>query len=123
MPRCFTARNAVVSLSILLLTALFLHLKTELWDRARAPVAGVDLLPLPDEPTTDRLHDNKKPQVFPGHASRRTAVVVASQASENASWLYEYFPDWEKNIYRVDDPSAPLTVPKNKGRESMVYLT
>jgi hypothetical protein len=49
-------------------------------------------------------------------------VVVASQKSENATWLETYFPDWEKNIYAVDDQTAPLTVPTNKGRESMVYL-
>ncbi|KAF2686670.1 hypothetical protein K458DRAFT_298200 [Lentithecium fluviatile CBS 122367] len=56
-------------------------------------------------------------------AARRTAVVVASQASEDATWLDTYFPRWEKNIYRVDDLNAKLTVPKNKGREGMVYLT
>jgi len=56
-------------------------------------------------------------------AKRRTAVVVASQASEDATWLDEYFPQWEKYIYRVDTPNAKLTVPMNKGRESMVYLT
>ena len=26
-------------------------------------------------------------------------------------------------LYVTDNPSAPLTVPKNKGREAMVYLT
>ncbi|KAF3009881.1 hypothetical protein E8E13_010762 [Curvularia kusanoi] len=54
---------------------------------------------------------------------RTTAVVVASQANENATWIEEAFPTWEQNIYRVDVPDAPLTVPRNKGRESMVYLT
>jgi hypothetical protein len=97
MPR-FSARNAVVALNILLLTALAFHLKYEIWDKNA-------LTPNFDDP------------------ERRTAVVVASQASENATWLEEYFPSWEKNIYRVDDADAPLTVPKNKGRESMVYLT
>lgn len=58
-----------------------------------------------------------------GKRKRTTAVVVASQASENATWIGEAFPTWQQNIYRVDDPDAPLTVPKNKGRESMVYLT
>jgi hypothetical protein len=50
-------------------------------------------------------------------------LVVASMKHENSSWLSIYFPDWKKDIYVVDDPTAPLTVPKNKGRESMVYLT
>ena len=50
-------------------------------------------------------------------------VVVASLAKENTSWLHEYFPQWRKQIYIVNDPAAPLAVPQNKGRESMAYLT
>jgi hypothetical protein len=129
MPRCFTVRNAVVAVSILLLTALFVRPKYELWSAPEAAHAGLSHLPdeLFDEqelsPTPPYTKDDKKLQVNPGPKQRRTAVVVASQASENATWLQEYFPQWEKNIYRVDDPEAPLTVPKNKGRESMVYLT
>jgi hypothetical protein len=67
--------------------------------------------------TSDAVLENK------GKRKRTTAVVVASQASENATWIGEAFPKWQQNIYRVDDPDAPLTVPKNKGKESMVYLT
>lgn len=127
MPRCFTVRNAVIAFNIALLTALFLHLKYELFDRA-APVLGEHLSHLPDE-YLDSPHapvgtsDDRPIQVNAGAKARKTAVVVASQVSENATWLAEYFPQWEQNIYRVDDPKAPLTVPKNKGRESMVYLT
>jgi hypothetical protein len=50
-------------------------------------------------------------------------MVVASMRTENTSWLFEYFPDWHKSVYVVDDEKAELTVEKNKGRESMVYLT
>ncbi|KAL1964352.1 hypothetical protein VTN77DRAFT_7037 [Rasamsonia byssochlamydoides] len=50
-------------------------------------------------------------------------LVVASMTTDNTSWLYEFFPDWHKSIYVVDDKNAQLTVEKNKGRESMVYLT
>ncbi|KAJ4407490.1 hypothetical protein N0V85_004360 [Neurospora sp. IMI 360204] len=50
-------------------------------------------------------------------------LVVASLKSENTSWVHEYLPDWPASIYVVDDPDAPLTVPKNKGNEAMVYLT
>ena len=42
---------------------------------------------------------------------------------EDTSWVHEYLPDWPSSIYVVDDPKAPLTVPKNKGHEAMVYLT
>lgn len=129
MPR-LTARNAVITINILLLAALFVHLKYELWDQ-HAPAAEVaGPLHLPDEllddmqaAATSHAEDTKDLKANTGVKLRRTAVVVASQASENATWLNQYFPDWEKNIYRVDDPNAPLTVPKNKGRESMVYLT
>ncbi|KAL2006898.1 hypothetical protein VTN00DRAFT_9566 [Thermoascus crustaceus] len=50
-------------------------------------------------------------------------LVVASMKHENTAWLLEYFPTWRSSIYVVDDPEAALTVPMNKGRESMVYLT
>lgn len=132
MPR-FTARNAVVLLNILLLTALFIHLKFELWDKHASATNLPGQSHLPDElfdddqiavPASPSAQDDKKLQINGGATKkRRTAVVVASQASENATWLEEYFPSWEKNIYRVVNPEAPLTVPKNKGRESMVYLT
>ncbi|KAH7092008.1 hypothetical protein FB567DRAFT_588321 [Paraphoma chrysanthemicola] len=131
MPR-FSVRNTVIAINILLLTALFLHLKQVLWDAPAAHATHLGPSHIPDElldddsnatPTLSRDKDDKKLHVNTGVKKRRTAVVVASQASENATWLQEYFPHWEKNIYRVDDPDAPLTVPMNKGRESMVYLT
>ncbi|EAA29205.1 hypothetical protein GE21DRAFT_9639 [Neurospora crassa] len=50
-------------------------------------------------------------------------LVVASMKYENTTWFHEYLPDWPASIYVVDDPDAPLTVPKNKGHEAMVYLT
>jgi hypothetical protein len=52
----------------------------------------------------------------------RIALVVASQTTDNTTWLEESFPTWEKAIYLTDAPSN-LSVPVNKGRESMVYLT
>ena len=50
-------------------------------------------------------------------------LVVASLKGDDVSWLYDNITEWTKNIYVVNDPSAKLTVPINKGRESMVYLT
>jgi hypothetical protein len=52
----------------------------------------------------------------------RVALVVASQTTDNTTWLDESFPTWEKAVYLTDAPSK-LSVPVNKGRESMVYLT
>lgn len=54
---------------------------------------------------------------------REVEIVVASLKNENTAWVRQNLPDWSHSIYVVDDPSAPLTVPKNKGREAMVYLT
>ncbi|KAI9368115.1 hypothetical protein BJX61DRAFT_240919 [Aspergillus egyptiacus] len=53
----------------------------------------------------------------------RKSMVVASMKEDDVSWLHQFFPDWHKNIYVVDDKKADLTVERNKGRESMVYLT
>ncbi|RYP81642.1 hypothetical protein DL770_005850 [Monosporascus sp. CRB-9-2] len=50
-------------------------------------------------------------------------LVVASTKQEDTSWIQKYLPDWYTYKYVVDDPTAPFTVPKNKGREAMVYLT
>ncbi|KIV96455.1 hypothetical protein PV10_00325 [Exophiala mesophila] len=49
--------------------------------------------------------------------------VVASLKGDDSSWLQEYISKWKTNLYVVNDQSAPLTVPQNKGREAMVYLT
>lgn len=51
------------------------------------------------------------------------ALVVPSTENDDTSWLFTHFPDWRKYIYAVDDRNAELTVPLNKGRESMTYLT
>ncbi|KAL5340644.1 hypothetical protein BJX70DRAFT_360806 [Aspergillus crustosus] len=53
----------------------------------------------------------------------RKSMVVASMKNDDVSWLHKFFPDFHKNIYVVDNKKAELTVTKNKGRESMVYLT
>jgi uncharacterized protein DUF3431 len=55
-----------------------------------------------------------------GHSSK--AFVVASREEDDTSWLYEHLSDWVTYRYIVDKPSAQFTVPKNKGREAMVYL-
>jgi Protein of unknown function (DUF3431) len=52
-------------------------------------------------------------------------VVIASIAREDTKWLSNLAnePNLSTAVYVVDDPKAPLTVPKNKGHEVMVYLT
>ncbi len=51
------------------------------------------------------------------------ALVVASLKGDDTRWLHEYFRDWDINIFIMNDPTAKLTVAKNKGRESTAYLT
>jgi hypothetical protein len=55
------------------------------------------------------------------NGSDQVVLVVASQTTDNTTWLDIAFPLWEKAIYLTDAPSN-LTVPVNKGREGMVYL-
>ncbi|KAH8677700.1 hypothetical protein BX600DRAFT_545431 [Xylariales sp. PMI_506] len=56
-------------------------------------------------------------------AAGEVRIVVASTAAEDTTWLHRHLPEWRKSIYVVDDPDAALVVPRNKGHESMVYLT
>ncbi|KAF7679557.1 hypothetical protein GT037_003305 [Alternaria burnsii] len=51
------------------------------------------------------------------------ALVIASTKHENTSWFYDELSEWRKYVYVVDEPTADLTVTRNKGRESMVYLS
>ena len=84
-----------------------------LW-RRREPVQLAYLIPT--ESSTEHKNSNQPDKV-------KVDVVVASLAKEDTSWLYKYFPKWQKKIYVVDNKTAPLTVTENKGRETMAYLT
>lgn len=66
---------------------------------------------------------NVKSSVAGEKEKEKKDLVVASMRGDNTSWLTDSLPDWHKSIYVVDDQTAELTVPVNKGRESMVYLT
>ncbi|CAI6332642.1 unnamed protein product [Periconia digitata] len=114
--RRFTARNGALVLVTGFLAILFLHPRIGLWrddtETFQAIPSNRDTA-LKDGKQQDQMTVNGK----------RIAVVVASQHKDDTAWLSEYFPYWEKHIYMVDDADAKLKVPKNKGRESMVYLT
>lgn len=64
-----------------------------------------------------------EPPTPPAPPDAPVEIVVASQKREDISWVHEFLPDWGRSVYVVDDPKAKLRVPKNKGREAMVYLT
>ncbi|KAF1993638.1 hypothetical protein P154DRAFT_527629 [Amniculicola lignicola CBS 123094] len=55
--------------------------------------------------------------------SDQKELVVASLVGDETDWLDQYFGNWTKNIYIVNNQSAPLTVAVNKGREAMPFLT
>jgi hypothetical protein len=53
-------------------------------------------------------------------------LVIPRLAEEDIGWVTQFLGNdnlLTPAIYTVDDPSADLTVPKNKGHEVMVYLT
>lgn len=59
-----------------------------------------------------------------GNYSR--VLVVPRMKNEDVSWIddvREELPDLQTAVYVMDDPWADFRVPKNKGRESMAYLT
>lgn len=137
MPFCtrFSARTVALALLSWAFVALVLHLKAEREMQHRPISAGSGIA------STARTHDRTKFLLgtTPSQAKsgviestlvedirngtrRRTAVVVAKSETDNATWLHQYFPQWEKHIYSVDVDRAELKIPKNKGRESMVYL-
>lgn len=52
------------------------------------------------------------------------ALVIASTANDDTSWLSQVPSDWTIYNYVTDAPTSPnLTVPVNRGNEAMVYLT
>ena len=66
----------------------------------------------------------QRPVPNPAAQRSEVALVIASMKADDTSWVERYLPDsWHAQKYVVDDRSAPLTVPANKGREAMVYLT
>lgn len=68
-----------------------------------------------------------KPAYTPGKPdlshNYQKALIVASIKKENTSWVSERLPWIDSYIYVNDDPTAALTVPKNKANEVMAYLT
>ena len=76
----------------------------------------------PSYPASGRTAKNGH-DATPDAVGSDVELVVASMRKENTAWLEDYLVDWKKSIYVVDDENAALRVPKNKGREAMVFLT
>ncbi|KAF1962208.1 hypothetical protein CC80DRAFT_487725 [Byssothecium circinans] len=127
--RRFTARNVVLVFFAWLFIVLLFHPRVGLWGQETDTTTTAPVRTHTHEVGNKGSESKHNGGVKFGNdgtkkaGKRRTAVVVASRTSENATWLEEHFPQWEKYIYHVDDATAKLKVPKNKGREGMVYLT
>ncbi|KAK2871881.1 hypothetical protein FQN49_002735 [Arthroderma sp. PD_2] len=88
------------------------------------PRASTDLPPARSSVSSHGTSVPKPPTLTPTkYGDGAVEMVVASMKRENITWLHNYLLDWKKNIYVVDDSTAELTVPQNKGREAMVFLT
>ena len=60
---------------------------------------------------------NPKP---PGSNYSRV-LVLPKTAEEEIGWIHAELPDLPLAVYEVDNATAQLRVPKNKGREAMVF--
>lgn len=74
------------------------------------------------EPIPSLSHFEIGPIKPPGEPYSQS-LVMAKLREEDISWLHNRFPDANTTIYTVDDDPEKLQIPKNKGHESMVYLT
>jgi hypothetical protein len=89
-----------------------------------SPSAPGDSAVSPDAASSAPLKGTEQAPTSPkadGELSRM--IVIASTRDEDTSWIQRELPGVETAIYVVDDPNAHYKVPKNKGHESMVYLT
>lgn len=67
---------------------------------------------------------NTHPHGYQYSSVQSKQLIVASIMQDDVSWLSDQqLSNWSKSIYVTDDLQGNLTVPKNKGREAMVYLT
>lgn len=82
----------------------------------------------PYHQTNDGRMSSQSPAANPESSTLKAGkntkeMIIAKVKADDTKWLLTFFPDWKKNFYVVDDRKAYLKIPKNKGRESMVYLT
>ncbi|KAH6643909.1 hypothetical protein C7974DRAFT_9467 [Boeremia exigua] len=62
-------------------------------------------------------------QAKPAGSNYTFKIVVPKTTKEDLKWMLEEIPDAPLVIYEVDNERAENKVPKNKGREAMVYLS
>lgn len=62
-------------------------------------------------------------QLKPPGSNYTYKIVVPKTEDEDIAWITEEIPDAPLVVYELDNPNAEHKVPKNKGREAMVYLS
>ncbi|KKZ67166.1 hypothetical protein EMCG_07147 [[Emmonsia] crescens] len=72
---------------------------------------------------SDGAYEQARLKPLPNGHDQQVAAVVAGLRTSNTKWLRKTFPHWDLHIYIADDDSSQPRIPKNKGREAMVYLT
>lgn len=91
------------------------------------PLSAPKLVP-PIPPANESSSRPDETVFKPGHAKPAGAnysriLVMGKLKNEDTSWIERELPNLQTAVYVVDDESATLRVPKNKGHEAMVYLT
>ena len=105
----------------------------ETYPSADEIASGQNILP---DLRTEQPKPPKHKDVFPPGQTKPSGslytrgIVMARTKEEDVSWIDEELGDvmapngpFERYIYVADDQTAPLHPPKNKGHESMIYLT
>ncbi|KAL1609778.1 hypothetical protein SLS59_001289 [Nothophoma quercina] len=62
-------------------------------------------------------------QPKPAGSNYTLKIVVPKTTKEDLAWMQEEIPHAPLVVYEVDNEKAENKVPKNKGREAMVYLS
>ncbi|KAJ5691852.1 hypothetical protein N7462_001275 [Penicillium macrosclerotiorum] len=61
-------------------------------------------------------------QTTPIEVPNEGIIVMGRVRDEDTAWVSAELAEWRNFIYTVDDTSAPVHTPKNKGREALPYL-
>ncbi|KAL8243957.1 hypothetical protein R6Q59_010215 [Mikania micrantha] len=62
--------------------------------------------------------------IYRGPKAEDKAVIMAKVKTDNVDWVADQLEDWQQAIYYMDtEDEGILHPPRNKGRESMAYLT
>jgi hypothetical protein len=118
-PQSPRRRNRIKSILLTIFIVLAIYfLFFSHTESSHKPTTKTDYAQLHKSTPSPKADEQARPAI-----RRQKEMVVASVKSDDTSWFAEYFPDWSRSIYVVDDKKGPLTVPRNKGRESMVFLT